>query len=166
MVINKETTDPVGDKPIDIYGGKCGEFNILSNLADKPFVFRGIKFRTIEGALQAIKTDNPSLQQGIYELSGFTAKTTGRSLNWQQYQTLWCFEEATDRHGDEYQRFLDELYATCYSQNPAFRAALRESGSRPLLHTVGNTDPERTVLTIDEFVSRLLVLREEAKKAP
>lgn len=150
---------------IDIRFTGKGEsiFDMLSNLAPKPFVFKGVRTRTIEGVLQSFKVYDPISQSRLWAMNGFEAKKAGRHINWQADQILWWNQQPIDRHGEAYQDLLDELYASCYSQCALFREALTASESNELDHTIGNTDPQFTILTKVEFLSRLTTLRELAK---
>lgn len=149
-------------KHIDIrYTGKgLDRSEILSNLADKPFTFRGIKTATIEGVLQSLKVYDVQQQAEFWGMKGFRAKKAGRHINWQDDQILWWNETPIDRHGEEYQLLLDELYGQCYAQCQPFRQVLLDARDAELDHTIGNTDPERTILTVDEFLSRLRILQQ------
>lgn len=149
---------------IDIRYGQSDQFNILSNLADKPFVFDGRWVRTVEGVLQAIKTSDVTIQKQFFVESGHWCKKHGRALEWRHTRILWWNGVPMDRDSEEYQHFLDRLYATVYSQSEQFRAALMASKGCELAHTIGAVDPEYTILTADEFVSRLDALRQLNKK--
>lgn len=138
----------------------------LSNLAPKPFWFRGVYTKTIEGILQSLKVYDKKKQAEFWGLNGFAAKKAGRHISWQNDQILWWDEKPMDRHGPDYQDFLDELYGACYAQDPYFRLVLQETADEELDHSIGNTDPEFTILTKDEFLSRLRILRELTKTAP
>ncbi len=146
-------------KDIRFTGKNIDEFEILSNLAPKPFIFRGKQTRTVEGILQSVKVFDLKKQAEFWMMDGFTAKRAGRNIKWQDSQVLWWNEQPIDRHGFEYQDFLDELYATCYAQCSDFRLALQRSKGYELQHTIGNVDPERTILTVDEFIGRLQALQ-------
>ena len=141
------------------YNGTDDSEGLLSNLATKPFVFRGRYTQTIEGVLQSLKVYDPIEQSQFWSMNGFTAKKAGRVINWYDSQILWWDAKPIDRHGEEYQMLLDELYGQCYAQNSSFRQALADTKQYEFQHTIGSIDKERTILTIDEFISRLEVLR-------
>lgn len=152
---------------INIRYGSNTPYDILSNLAFKPFKFRGVEALTIEGILQSLKVYSVEGQAEFWRMSGWDAKKAGRLINWWDSQILWWDEKPIDRHGPEYQDLLDELYGECYAQSEEFRFALEQivKPNDVLTHTIGNVDPEKTILTQDEFLSRLHILR-DIKKAP
>lgn len=63
------------------------------------------------------------------------------------------------RHGEVYQDFLDEAYTQLYTQNADAQKALLDSGNEVLTHSIGKTTG--TILTRDEFCSRLMAIRTE-----
>lgn len=150
--------------PIDIRFGTNPTFDVLSNLADKPFVFEGDRFRSIESLLQSLKVADINEQRDFWRRSGLYAKKHGRKIDWWTYRTLWWKGVPLDRDGDEYQLFLDRVYGKCYAQNAVFRAVLASTGDRELQHSIGTVDQERTILTRSEFLDRLVILRDLATK--
>ena len=123
----------------------------LSNFFPHPFTFRGIEVASMEGFLQGMKFKSPEMQREVFKLVGFAAKKKGAPKNWQQSQTLW------------YQGQLDEAYDAMYEQNAAFRKALEDTHDATLTHSIGRTKESETVLTIQEFISRLNKLRRGEK---
>ena len=146
---------------IDIHFTKSPEeYRILSNLADKPFTFDGHWSRSLEGVLQSLKASDEEIQYQLMSLSGIGAKKAGSSLIWQNTQILWWNGQPYDRHGPEYQELLDRLFGMCFAQSVAFRNALRQTKGMTLEHSIGRVDPYETILTRDEFLSRLKTLQE------
>lgn len=146
---------------IDIHFTKSNdEHRILSNLFDKPFAIDGHWSRSIEGVLQSFKTQNEELQYHIMEMSGIKAKKAGSALIWQNTQILWWDGKPYDRHGAEYQALLDRVFGMCFAQSVEFRNALRQTKGMTLEHSIGRIDPYETILTRDEFISRLQALQE------
>ncbi len=144
---------------IDIHFTKSpDEYKVLSNLANKPFTIDGLWCRSLEGALQSLKTHDEELQFQIMEMNGLSAKKTGSTLIWQNTQILWWNGKPYDRHGPEYQNLLDRLFGLCFAQSLAFRNALRQTKGMTLEHSIGRVDPYETILTRDEFLSRLNAL--------
>lgn len=64
------------------------------------------------------------------------------------------------RDSDEYQELLDRAY-NALGQNESFRKALLATGNAALTHSMGKRKTNETVLTIQEFTSRLYRLRTE-----
>lgn len=144
---------------LDIRYGSKTQWDVLSNLAPKPFVFRNARVGSLEAVLQAIKTPNGSIQDSILPLSGALAKRSGKSLDWRSTRYLFWDGEMMHRDEVEYQDFLDDLYSACWAQSPEFRKVLWQSKPYRLTHSIGYTDKERTILTVREFLDRLEGLR-------
>jgi hypothetical protein len=151
---------------MDIHSGADYPANTLSNFAPHAFCFDGETAASMEGLLQSLKYKDDHEAQRVRWLTGVKAKNAGlAALQWQSSQTLWWKGRPMQRSSLEYQTFLDGAFHALYTQNAQAAAALRESKSAPLTHDVGHDDPTRTVLTSDEFCSRLLRLRKDLRLA-
>lgn len=146
---------------IDITSRKSGPAGLLSNFTAHALVLDGVHCASPEGALQAFKFDDPVEQKRVCTLIGRDAKRAGATRNeiWQASQTLWWKDQSFDRHGEPYQALLDRLF-DALAKNPSFREALLATGDEVLTHSIGSKDPTATVLTEEEFCSRLMRLRE------
>jgi|GEM_PF-330810 len=136
----------------------------LSNLAKRPFNFHGIECGSIEGALQSFRFSDQARQCEICRLHGMQSKKAGRDQDWQTAQTLYWMEKPFARESEEYQTLLNELYKAAFDQNERFREDLALSKGYKLLHSIGYDDPRKTILTKDEFISRLEWLRDLSKE--
>lgn len=145
---------------IDIRGGEPGPAGALSNFCAYPFIFDWVCCAGAEGLIQSFKFDDPKVQCEICRLVGREAKFRGRERDaaWKKVQKLWWQGQEYDRHSEAYQHLLDRLF-DALSENPDFRAALLASGDEELAHSIGKVDPRETVLTEQEFCSRLMRLR-------
>lgn len=143
---------------MDIKKGGTYPSNALSNLAPHPFVIDGVSCNSMEGFLQSLKFKNPEMQKQICSLSGAKAKLSGSKKNWKQDQTLYWKGKAIKRDSKEYQELLDKAF-DCISKNDKFKKALLSTGNSALTHSLGKNDRTQTVLTSQEFCSRLLKLR-------
>jgi len=153
---------PEGDGFINICYNKSGLSKMLSNLFPYEFSLRGEKASSIEGVLQGIKSREAKLQRLVFKYHGMDALNTRAFFlfdDWRNTQTLHWQEVPVARNSKEYQDFLDELYIAA-SGNPLFERAIKAVGSKSLLHTLGGTDASNTVLTRNEFESRLNSLKE------
>jgi predicted NAD-dependent protein-ADP-ribosyltransferase YbiA (DUF1768 family) len=132
----------------------------LSNFSAFAFELDGVKCASMEGFLQSLKSENVPVQNEICQLIGKPAKKWGQAHNieWKLEQKLWWQGRAYDRHGQEYQNLLDRAYEAL-SKNEEFRKALLATGNENLTHSIGQTDPRETILTEQEFCSRLMRLR-------
>ena len=145
--------------PIDV--GSRNEFpgGPLSNFSPHFFVFRGVSCSSMEGLLQSLKFEDPEEQIEVCTLIGFVAKRRGRPQQWFESQTLWWQGKPINRHSPEFQELLDEAFEALFTQNEKAREALLATGEEILIHTVGKSDPHETVLTEEEFCSRLMRIR-------
>ena len=134
----------------------------LSNFAAHEFYIDGVRCASMEGFLQSLKFSNPDMQEHICSLIGMAAKKAGHGKNWQKRQKLYWRGEAMDRRSVKYQKLLDRAYDALF-MNDGFRAALRAAGDATFTHSVGKRKEGETVLTIQEFCSRLNRLREKLK---
>ena len=143
---------------MDIGSGKKYPSNSLSNFSPHPFVFEGVHCNSMEGFLQSLKFKNPDMQKEVCKMVGKQAKFKGKKKKWWKTQTLWWKGEEIDRHSERYQDLLDGAYvALC--KNKKFMNALIASGNSTLTHSIGKSDPHRTILTKREFCGRLTTLR-------
>jgi len=131
----------------------------LSNFAPNAFTFDGIRCASMEGLLQSFKIADAAEQVRVCGLDGPAAQSIGRKHDWQTSGTLWWRGEAIDRLSDDYRVLLDRAYRVLFDQSGAFRAALAETRDATLTHSFGKADATETILTTDEFLSRLERLR-------
>lgn len=148
---------------MDIGSGNTYPAGALSNFAPHPFEIDGIPCNSMEGWLQALKFKSEDMQKEVCLLVGAKAKFKGKKKNWYVTQTLWWKGKEIDRHSQEYQDLLDKAFGRL-ALNSKFRAALLASGNAVLTHSMGKSDPSKTVLTTQEFCSRLTRIREKIKQ--
>ncbi len=159
MSYGKATWLRLKDNSIDIKAKAPLPAGALSNLAAHAFSFDGIACASMESLLQSLKVADAAEQQAFCRLQGPEARGHGRSYGWKLIGTLWWRGVPIDRLSDEYQTLLDRAYDALFDQSAKFRNALLATGSAPLAHSIGKDDPTETILTTEEFVSRLLRLR-------
>ncbi len=148
---------------MDIGSKNKGAAGRLSNFTPRPFSFRGVECASAEGVLQGFKFNNPEIQRYCCTLTGFKAKKYGSKKNWQTTQTLWWQGTAIKRDSDEYQALLDELFEALYTGNEKAKKTLLSTGSANLTHSIGRSKKSETVLTKQEFCSRLMKIRSMLK---
>jgi len=144
---------------MDIKSGSGYPANCLSNFAPHPFVFDGVKCSSMEGLLQAFKFKEEHMQVEVCKLVGVAAKRKGKHKNWQERQTLHWKGVEYERKGLEYQELLDRAYQAMCDQSEGFRNALLHTQNAVLKHSIGRTKQADTVLTRNEFCSRLMKMR-------
>lgn len=148
---------------MDIGSGNGFPCATLSNFAPHPFVIDGIECNSMEGFLQSLKFSNPEMQKEVCKLVGKAAKFKGKKKKWWRTQTLFWQGVEIPRDSEEYQILLDRAF-DALAQNSGFRAALLATGNSVLTHSIGKTKITETVLTRQEFCSRLMKIREQIRK--
>jgi predicted NAD-dependent protein-ADP-ribosyltransferase YbiA (DUF1768 family) len=134
----------------------------LSNFAAHAFTFDGVTCGSMEGLLQSFKIADVDEQERVCGLEGPVAQSVGRKYDWSTDGTLWWRGVPYDRLSDSYQALLDRAYQTLYEQSKTFRDALAATAGRQLTHSFGKDDPCETILTAEEFISRIERLRRGA----
>ncbi len=147
---------------LDIREGTLAEE--LSDFIPRSFVFRGLPAESMEGLVQSLKFSDPEQQKQVMKLVGKAAKFKGKKKKWFLTQTLFWQGEPIKRDSDTFQKLLDEAFEALFTQNEDAQRVLLATGDAVLTHTLGKTDPTRTVLTEEELVSRLMKLRERLRK--
>ena len=148
---------------MDIGSGSGFPSATLSNFAPHPFVIDGVECNSMEGFLQSLKFSNPEMQKEVCKLVGKAAKFKGKKKKWWRTQTLYWQGTEIPRDSEEYQTLLDRAF-DALAQNNGFRAALLATGNSVLTHSIGKTKITETVLTRQEFCSRLTKIRERIRK--
>jgi len=144
---------------MDIHSKSNYPANKLSNFAGHRFVLDGVVCNSMEGFLQSLKFSNPDMQEEVCKLVGYAAKQKGFNKNWRRKQTLYWKGIDIKRDSQRYQDLLDRAYMELAKQSEGFRKALLASGDGMLTHSIGNRNKNQTVLTSNEFCSRLMKLR-------
>ncbi len=144
---------------MDIGSGNGYPSSALSNFAGHRFTIDGVECNSMEGFLQSLKFKSPEMQVYVCTLIGKAAKFKGKKKKWWQTQTLWWRGEEIGRKSDRYQDLLNTAFTNMYQHSESFRNALAASASSTLKHSIGKSDKAKTVLTEQEFISRLVRLR-------
>ena len=144
---------------MDIKSGSSYPASALSNFAPHKFTFRGVECASMEGLLQSLKFKNPEMQKEVCKLIGRQAKAKGANKDWKTSQTLWWDSQPIKRSSHEYQLLLDEAFIAMSKDSESFRKALLASQKAVLKHSIGKTKKNDTVLTQQEFCSRLMIIR-------
>ena len=132
----------------------------LSNFASHSFELDDVKIMSIEGFLQSLKFKSVEMQEEVCKLVGGGAKKRGSQKKWFRKQVLYWRGVEYKRDSDEYQDLLDRAYNACYEQAESFRKALAQTVGATLTHAMGKNKKSETVLTTQEFCSRLTKLRD------
>lgn len=148
---------------MDIGSGSGWPSCALSNFAPHPFVIDDVVCASMEGFLQSLKFKEPEMQVEVCKLVGKAAKFKGKKKKWWQTQTLFWQGQTFKRDSKEYQELLDRAF-DALSTNTSFQKALLATGTATLTHSIGKTKQQETVLTKQEFCSRLTKIRERLRK--
>lgn len=148
---------------MDIGSGSGWPSCALSNFAPHPFVIDNVVCASMEGFLQSLKFKEPEMQVEVCKLVGKAAKFKGKKKKWWQTQTLFWQGQTFKRDSKEYQELLDRAF-DALSTNTSFQKALLATGTATLTHSIGKTKQQETVLTRQEFCSRLTKIRERLRK--
>ncbi|MCM1516979.1 MAG: hypothetical protein NC080_11340 [Paraprevotella sp.] len=136
---------------------------MLSNFTPYEFSFRGKKFRSMESLLQGLKFECVETQNGVFERVGVKAKLLGKKRKWYLNQTLYWQGIPMKRDSEEYINLVREAFYAL-TENNDFQQTLLATSNKRLYHTMGKSDPTRTILTEDEFCSILTEIRNELQK--
>jgi predicted NAD-dependent protein-ADP-ribosyltransferase YbiA (DUF1768 family) len=148
---------------MDIGSGSGFPSAALSNFAPHPFIIDGILCNSMEGFLQSLKFQDPEMQKNVCLLVGKAAKFKGKKKKWWKTQTLHWQGQTFKRDSEEYQILLDRAFEAL-SMNTSFRKALLATGDAVLTHSIGKTKITETVLTRNEFCSRLMKIRRDLRR--
>lgn len=147
---------------MDIGSGTGYPSSALSNFAPHVFFIDGIQCNSMEGFLQSLKFKDPEMQKTVCLLVGKAAKFKGKKKKWYRTQTLYWQGKEIARDSDEYQQLLDRAF-NALSENEGFRKALLATGNATLTHSIGKNKINETVLTKQEFCSRLMKIRKSLR---
>ena len=148
---------------MDIGSGTGWPSAALSNFAPHPFVIDGVACASMEGFLQSLKFKEPDMQIEVCKLVGKAAKFKGKKKKWWRTQTLYWKGVEYKRDSKEYQELLDRAF-DALAENTSFQKALLATKNATLTHSIGRSKIQETVLTKQEFCSRLMKIREKLQK--
>ncbi len=144
---------------IDIYSKAPYPACALSNFAAHPFVFESVECGGMEGFLQSLKYKNIKKQRKVCLLSGKEAKAAGAKKRWWKLSgNLWWQGKRYKRRSAEFFELRVKAYRALL-KNQNFAAALRAAGDSELAHSIGGHNMRTTILTEEEFISILNIIR-------
>ena len=133
----------------------------LSNFYPYPFTIDGIKCGGMEGFLQSLKFFSKKKQIHVCALSGKKAKRVGEKKRlWKLLGRVHWQGRFIKRDSKEFDHLISLAYNEMYKQNEDFRRALEASRGKTLVHSIGSHNKRKTILTEEEFISRLEWLRD------
>ena len=150
-------------KAIDISSTSKFPAGYLSNFTPYTFTFRGIEFTSMESLLQGLKFEGVETQNSVFQRVGVKAKLRGKKRKWYLDQTLYWQGTPMKRDSEEYKNIVREAFYAL-AENIDFQQTLLATGDKRLYHTMGKSDPTRTILTEEEFCSILTEVRTSLKE--
>lgn len=137
---------PVETGPVNVWAG-TNQNSVLSNLAKRPFTYKGLLFQSVEHAYQTWKSglfnediyDNPAWKKGNVKIQSRLKPNTKNNWNI---------------------RLMEALMAASFRQNQPARAALLQTGERPITH---NNPSGRTDIWTEEFPRLLTNVRDSLR---
>lgn len=154
----KDCYDPVANT-LDIRSDGLYPSNVLSNLCSNGFQFEGMVCGSMEGFLQSLKYKDRDKQRQICCMKGGNARKR-TVTSWQTDQIVWWKGYAVDRQGEEFLQLVRRAYQAMFDQSQRFRDALMQTRGITLIHSIGEMNPYRTILTSQEFCSILTDIRD------
>lgn len=149
-------------RAIDISSNDTYPGAMLSNFTPYTFTFRGIEFTSMESLLQGLKFQGIETQNSVFQKVGVKAKLRGKKRKWFLDQTLYWQGVPMKRDSEEYKNLVKEAF-NALAENKEFQQTLLATGDKRLYHTMGKSDPARTILTEDEFCEILTEIRNKLK---
>lgn len=133
----------------------------LSNLFPYEFYFKGFHLHSIESVFQGFKFIDPKCQKLLYSMHGLDSNNVKActDYNWHKTGFVYFQGKAILRDSAEFDNFIDELYISAI-QNPLYRNALKNVGSKYILHAIGGKTKQETAFTRYEFERELNCLKE------
>lgn len=148
---------------LDIRSNGLYPSNVLSNLCSNGFRFDGVLCGSMEGFLQSLKQQEKNKQLQICQMKGGNARKHSVT-SWQTDQIVWWKGQAYDRQSDDYQNLIRRAYQAMFDQSERFRAALMQTRGITLIHSSGEENPYKTILTEQEFCTILTEIRDNYDK--
>ena len=147
---------------MDIGSGNGYPSANLSNFHPYQFTVDNVLCNSMEGFLQSLKFSNPDMQAHVCTLVGKKAKFKGKTKKWFRDQTLYWKGQPIKRDSQEYQDLLDKAF-NALAENKKFQKTLLDTQNATLTHSIGKNKISETVLTTQEFCSRLTTIRKRLK---
>lgn len=170
---NNTTTTNNGHQLVNLYDPETNTLDIrsngqypsgvLSNLCSNGFRFDGMVCGSMEGFLQSLKQKDKDKQRQICSMKGGNARKRS-VISWQTDQIVWWKGQAIDRQSGEYQKLLRRAYQAMFDQSERFRAALMSTRGITLVHSSGEENPYKTILSKNEFCNILTEIRDNYDK--
>ena len=142
---------------INIAPGADYPGNMLDVYTAYLFTFReGFLVNSLAGFLESLKYRNNDDQKKMMQVVD-----AGKIKGIKRIPEIVFWKgESIERNSQEYQQLLDEVFKSLFTQSAAAKQALIDTKDEALSCRYEN-DKSKTLLTRDEFITRLLNLREQ-----
>ena len=132
----------------------------LSNLFPHKFQIDGVNCISMESFIQSLRVSDEIVQKKICEgYTGYTAYKMRLSLpDWRKEGYVYWRGKKILRESLEYHRLLTKAYDKLF-ENEVFRYCLNMHKDDILIHSIGCKDVKETLLTPDEYIDQLEILR-------
>ena len=148
----------MSDNTLDIHSALPYPSGTLSNFTNHPFDWQGNRVESLEGFFQGLRFKEPEEQRRVWLMSGVEAKREGKRRKIINH-TLYLYGKPFNRHSEFYQVLIRRVYFTMAANSTSFRRALLATGNKTLTHSIGKSDPNETMLTVNEFCGILTEIR-------
>ena len=152
-----------GFNTIDISFKSKGIAKALSNLCPYSFKFDNVYCYSMEAFIQSLKVKNTQLQRELCAKTGpFCYGIRTMFDDWRIKQQIYWKGRTYNRHSKDYILLLKRAYIALYEQSEIFSYAINKvkKENYTLIHSVGCTDSNETLLTPDEYMDILYYLIE------
>jgi predicted NAD-dependent protein-ADP-ribosyltransferase YbiA (DUF1768 family) len=155
---------PPDKKPLNVASNGSEEIGRkLSNFADRPFVFHGKRYRSIEGWYQGLKWPDKKKRAEIAKLLGAAAKQAAKGA---PKSEIFLYEGTEYTFGGlEHHALTKEAIRASLEQNPEIAEAFVLTHPRPIEHNTGREDKPGTALPGAKFAQMLEEIRSELLQA-
>jgi predicted NAD-dependent protein-ADP-ribosyltransferase YbiA (DUF1768 family) len=143
---------------IDINSRSPGHAGNLSNLANHPFIMDGIYYGSMEGFIQHLRVEDTVKAAEVAAMHGIKAKSQGKVYPIKN-NTLYYKGKPFNRFSPKYSHLLAEAYDKCFAQNESFQVSIYMTRNDQLCHSIGKSDAYKTLLTEEEFLFYLNLLK-------
>ena len=133
--------------------------NMLSNFYPHSFSIDGVDCSSMEGFLQSLKYKSVKKQIKICTYHGIKAKNKGKyKFLWKITGNVYWQGKRIKRKSNEFTELIKRAYLELF-KNEEFKKALKDSLGKDLSHKIDSSDPNKTILTVEEFLCMLNELR-------
>jgi predicted NAD-dependent protein-ADP-ribosyltransferase YbiA (DUF1768 family) len=119
-------------EPINIVYTNGDQWQLISNLAETPFVLDGRSYASVEGFWQGLKADSERERRRIAGLSGLAARRAGRQFP--QPESFQYDDKTYLAGGPDHRALMARACLAKFNQALLARETLLATGERPLIH--------------------------------